>query len=672
MTKKNKMKDYEKWCWIELTGFDNQKSGFGVKEYIDNAGFVPGLVSLLLSSTDFVNQHDTAVKDKTFPPDICSYGGRPPCGEGKTKQSWTKQELKKLIAELQKHGVKVYFAVFDIFLGNMFHHEWVSNHQEVMATMRPGNTISINPLARFKDGSYYEDFFAQKINEVIKDYRFDGFHCADGYNHLRMPLYWSDYSDDMVEQFTESAGIELPKDIARKTKGKKALLEKRADWIWRNRRIEWITFYRKRWERYAGTIVKAVHRAGKQVIFNTSWTRDPFEAIYRYGVDYRKMADAGIDCFLQECAGAGNEIGGEGKIYPDFIYKIMATILLTKASTPETRITALNHIHDANEDYEILRQVPTLLEKEIYSYPNLFLLDAQNNLKRCIEGFIVCLADDIHREEWQWLKYNWTRSFEMAPESIAGPTLVWSDQALENQLADFIETRSAATHNILYRLLAKGAPVYKVVNIADIAKAQGPLLVINQHCFPEEELRKIRAYRNGPVVLIGKDKQNFPAPDFQLKDVYPPDSLSLNLYGFKGLKKTISSRITGEGKEEIPKDIAGIEEVPIYCLDLYSRKISEDFLARCAQVLSQLSPGVKVLNDVPVKTLLMKDKKGVLRLFVKSDQFGYVHPEIDLQKEIRSIKTVTRFPYKPVAFKGSKFIIRVPGKGVVVLDIVLK
>jgi hypothetical protein len=170
MTRENNMKDYAKWCWIELTGFDNQKSGFGVKEYIDNAGFVPGLVSLLLSSADFVNQHDTAVKDKTFPPDICSYGGRPPCGEGKTQQSWTKQELKKLIAELQKHGVKVYFAVFDIFLDNTFHQEWVNQHREVLATLRNGDQMSsINPLARFKDGTYYEDFFAQKINEVIKD-----------------------------------------------------------------------------------------------------------------------------------------------------------------------------------------------------------------------------------------------------------------------------------------------------------------------------------------------------------------------------------------------------------------------------------------------------------------------------------------------------------------------
>ncbi len=146
----------------------------------------------------------------------------------------------------------------------------------------------------------------------------------------------------------------------------------------------------------------------------------------------------------------------------------------------------------------------------------------------------------------------------------------------------------------------------------------------------------------------------------------------MNLYGSKSLNKKISSEIVSGSKEEIPDDISGVEEPLIYCLDLYSRKISEGFLTRCAEVLSQLSVGVKLLNNVPVKILMMTDEKDVIRLFIRNDEFGYVHPEIDLEKKIRSIKTITKFPYKPVAFNESKFIVRVPGKGVVVLDIVLK
>lgn len=671
-TKKVVVRQPLKWCWIELMGFDNQKSDFGVKKYLDNAGFVPGLLSLHICAADFVHLHDTATKDESFPPDFGSYGGRLPCEKGKKRQSWTKKELKKLIAEFHKHGIKVYFAVFDIFLNNRFHEEWVSKHREILATTRTGEKMdSINPLARLKDGTYYEDFFAKKLIEVIKDYGFDGFHCADGYNHLRLPLYWSDYSDDMVGQFTESAGIKLPKDISGKSNGNKSLLEKRADWIWRNRRVEWITFFVQRWEKYCNKIVNAVHNEGKQVLFNTSWTRDPFEAIYRYGIDYRKIADTGVDCFIQESPGAGNEIGAEGLVFPDFIYKIMATILLTKASNPDTKITALNHIHDVNENWEILRHAPTLLEKEIYAYPNLFYLDSQSNLKRCIEGFLVCLADGINHEEWQWLEYNWTHSFSTIPKFIAGPTLVWSDKALENQLEDFVKTRYAPTHNVLYRLLAKGAPIYTVVNIDNIDKVHGPILVINHHCFPEEELRKITAYKNGPIVMIGKKKKIFSDPDFQFEDIHSPNSLFMAVRGFKNIKKESSVEIVNESKEEIPDNIAEVEETRYYCYDLYSRKISENFLTRCAEIISQLSANVKVLNNVPVKILTMTHGKDVIRIFIRNDEYGYVHPEIDLEKKIRSIKTITKFPYKPVEFNGSRFIVRVPGKGVVVLDIIL-
>ncbi|MFH2068900.1 MAG: hypothetical protein ABII89_05500 [Candidatus Omnitrophota bacterium] len=666
------MKEYQKWCWIELAGFDNQKRDLGVKEYLANAGFVPSLVSLLLSSTDFVLQHDAARKDVSLPPDVCSYGGRLPLGEGKKRQVWSKRDLKRLVAELHKHGIKVYPSVFDIFLGNAFHDEWVSKHREVLATARNGEQLhSINPLARFKDGSYFEDFFVKKLMEVIRDYDFDGFHCADGLNHGRFTLYWAYYSDDMVGQFTEKTGVKLPEDISGKCDGNKARSEKRADWIWRNRRVAWIKFFTGRWEEYCRKIVNAVHREKKQVSFNTSWSRDPFEAIYRYGVDYRKIADAGMDWFIQECPGVGNEFGGEGRVYPGFFYKVMATILLTKASMPDANMVALNHIHDVNENYEMLRHAPTFLEKEIYTYPNLFHLDSKNRFQRCIEGFLVCLADGINREEWNWLQYNWNNSFAVNPRSIAGPTLVWSDNAMENQLEDFIKTRSAGTHSILYRLLAKGAPIYSAVNVDSVNNAPGPLLVINHQHFPQEELKKILACKNGPVIIIGKKKNLPPNPDFQFEDVYPPDRLIMAVYGLKGLTKNLQVEIVREGKEKIPADMAGVEEPPIYCLDLYSRKISDSFLTGCVKVISRLVAGAKVVNNVPAKVLAMEQSKGAVRLFIGNDEYGYAHPEIDMGKKIRSIKTVTKFPYRPVAFHGSKFTVRVPGKGVAVLDLTL-
>ena len=40
--------DFKKNCWIELIGFDNEAKDFGVKSFLDRAGFIPNSVSILI------------------------------------------------------------------------------------------------------------------------------------------------------------------------------------------------------------------------------------------------------------------------------------------------------------------------------------------------------------------------------------------------------------------------------------------------------------------------------------------------------------------------------------------------------------------------------------------------------------------------------------------------
>jgi hypothetical protein len=91
----------------------------------------------------------------------------------------------------------------------MFHKEWLSDHQEIR-TCRinyPGNLMC---LKRFKDGTYYEDFFAEKLVQTLVDYDMAGVHLADMFCPTEH-LYKSDYSTDMTEQFIDHTGIVLPK-----------------------------------------------------------------------------------------------------------------------------------------------------------------------------------------------------------------------------------------------------------------------------------------------------------------------------------------------------------------------------------------------------------------------------------------------------------------------------
>ncbi len=673
--------NFERWIWIELIAFDNQKNDFGVKKYLDNIDFIPDGLSFLIVSPDFIHTYQGMKEDENFPPDFCSYGGRPDTKRVE-RQVWTKYQLKALIEELHNYQIKVYFAVFDMFLDNKFHKEWVDKHREVLATTRSGEKRnSINPLARLKDGSYYEDFFIKKLLEVTEDYGFDGFHIADGYCHLRYPLSEIDYSDDMIDQFTKETAVILPENISEKCDDNKILLKKRADWIWRNKRIDWINFFVNRWERFCQKVVGALHNQRKQVMFNTSWARDPFEAIYRYGIDYKKIADTGVDMFIIETCGACTEIGGQGHTtYSNFFYAVLATSLLTKAQVPSARINFLNLICDQTEGWDVLHHAPAFLEREIYTYANLYYRDSCGKLKRCFEGLMACLAQDIHHEEWAWLQDKWNQGFSIIPQSIIGPTLVWSDKALENQLSDFVDTRTATTHKILYELMAKGAPIYSFADVSHIENVKGELLVINPHLFPEEELKSILTYKNGPIILIGKKTRLSAKPDFQFEDIYSPNQLSCNIYG---LKKKFEVNIKKDEDEIIPDDMAGVEEPVFFTRELYFRRISDSFLMSCVEVISHIINAIKIIEPMKprenkilsgetVKVFGMKKRKGDLRLFIGNDSHLYANPEVDIGKDIYSIKALTKFPGTPIMPEGSKFKVRVPGKGMVILDVTLK
>src|SRR5690606_28840715 len=121
------------------------------------------------------------------------------------------------------------------------------------------------------------------------DYGFDGWHAADGWGPARGPLSYAEYSDDMFQQFVEAERIDVPSKIQFNCGDSQAKHEARADWIWQSRRREWLNFNTDRWAAFHRKQAAAVHAIGKQVVINSAWTRDPFEAVYRYGIDYRKI-----------------------------------------------------------------------------------------------------------------------------------------------------------------------------------------------------------------------------------------------------------------------------------------------------------------------------------------------------------------------------------------------
>ncbi|NCP32532.1 MAG: hypothetical protein COZ06_20615 [Armatimonadetes bacterium CG_4_10_14_3_um_filter_66_18] len=649
-----------------MIGFDNELPDFGVGAYLRNAGFTPDAVSLFVFNPDFVHTHDGGGDDRPLPFDCGSYGGHPTSYE-RSRQNWTRSQLLGLVRELQGHGVAVFFSIFDIFASD----PWIGGHSEILNLLHDGTrSRSISPFKHLSDGTLYEDFFVRQLAAVLGDYGFDGYHQADGYCHPRYSLDKADYSADMAGQFTAHTGAALPDEIGPEQGDEAAVVTRRAAWIWRSVRGEWIRFHADRMVQFCEKVIQAAHGEGKRVVLNNALTRDPFQALYRHGVDYQRIAAAGADGFIVETVAPGVILGGESGQEADPHHDFQAMLLLIAAALPDRKLWCLNNAHDVNEQWDVLLHGPTLLEREIYCETSLFHRKGDGTLRRCVTGPLVCLADGIRAHEWQWLQRWWGLGYGAVPRGIVGATLVWSDAALANQLDDYLTTRRFSTHKLLYELMARGAPVHSVVGVADVAAAKGPLVVLNPHLFPRQELESVLAYEHGSVVLVGDLPEHLPEPALRFADCHEPGNLSCAVYG-----ETSPYEFAIEDEtEDIPPDLTDLPEPPYYFRELYFRKVSDSFLKACAGLLAQVSGQVKISYRADVITVRALDMGPTsLRLLVGNDSHYYAITELDVQRTLKSVRVATAFPGTLPPLSDTRICnLRVPGKGMVVLDVELE
>ena len=268
--------------WMQLLGFEKNDPDRGAARFLERTGFVPDSVCALLYHPDFVHLHRGMKEEYELFPDNCSYGAIPRNIE-RARQKWTNYDLRALIAALKERGVGFYAGLMGAYTEDIFHREWLTDHPELRAVSIRGPR-QLMCLKRFADGTYYEDFFAAKCVETLCDYDCAGIYLADRFcpsDHL----YKSDYSTDMVEQFTAHTGLVLPPEIA-ETMGNDApeAAKARQAFLWGERRAEWIAFYEWRWERFFQKVSTAVHAAGKEVWILGMYCSDPFETRYVYGL----------------------------------------------------------------------------------------------------------------------------------------------------------------------------------------------------------------------------------------------------------------------------------------------------------------------------------------------------------------------------------------------------
>ena len=676
--------------WMPMIGFDREQADKGAGELLERMSFTPNGVSAFLFHPDIVNQHTGMDVERTLPPDNCSYYGSPRNVE-RCRQDWTSYDLRILMGELSAAGVEPYLGIMGVELGNRWHDEWLAEHPEVRCALR-GTEYGYNVLKRMADGSYYEDFFVDKLCEVLTDYGFAGLQVADNFCPSPSVLHQGDFSADMLGQFADHTGIDIPVEIHdRLDDDSCAMREVRGDWIWSTCRQEWVEFHAWRWEGFWRKICGRLHEIGKKVIVLGMYCTDPFETLYCKGIDLQRLVRAGVDYLMPNIVPTGLRLQHPDR--PDRFHRYMTLAPLTDAFVPDGKLLSLLGVKDATEEWDVLHHAPCLLERDIYTLLS-YMTDTGDGLKRSLDGLMICLGDGIRGDEWQWLRERFETGFVEGVEKVLAPTLIWSDAAFHNTLPAYIRTRRWTAHKFCYEVAEHGTRCGAVMRSENVAKAQGALFVPNFDLLSEDEKQAVADYKNGPVVCTAA-AENFAPADYGIcSDIcvvdpfsdYPMCAFTFNTNIEN--KDAITALVeVDDGTENLQGDpVDAAEHGNVLVETLTFCKVNTGFVEACALLLKTVGNDLFTCN-LPIVPMQMAD--GRYRLYITNPAMNsYGFAIVTAGRPIKDVANISTYPVLPVKFVDSpdehvswigkdssgtqrSFRAKVTPGGVTILDVVL-
>ncbi len=662
----------EKWIWIELIGFDKDCPDFAVGRLFANIGRAPDGVSLLISSCDFVNGHGPGSDERTLSPMCCSYEGHP-CNEERRRQVWSGAELKGLIRTLQAYGTQVFLSFFNMFSyrdddGCEVVEPFGAAHPELWECRRDGSSQkTLHMLKRFADGRLYEDFLATQLVAVLCDYGFDGVQLADGISSSRLTVQNGDYSDDIVGQFLQWGGL-LPAGIIH------APYIERANYIFERCRLQWLDFLSDRWAQFYDKVLLAAKRTGKKVIFNSCWARDPFEAYYRYGLDYRKLDISSADACMVEEVSACMSIYGEADQggFPnslhdraDWHYEFWAMQLLLKKTMPDLPLYNLSSLKDTNEQWDVIRDAPTEYAKAVFRDNSLAVWQG-GAFRPTLSGAFFCLADGLSSGEWKRVTDLWDRA-ELVSGFVPQGVLAVADRtALEKEVNLFLQTRVYPSHKLLACLLRLGVPIAGAAEPSEALTYKGARLLLYPEFYEASVRERLLGDDSFPVFTLGCLQPTVGA-DFVLKHEGERSCTYFAVYHTK--IKAASQHFAYQGKK-LPPDPIYEREGAIWTKKLMFAGYDRKFFSAAARVITgevALPFPVTESNNVTLSTV--RTSEGKLHVYADNSAYFYALPRVDCRRIIKRARSLTKYAGFHVPVKGNEISLRIPNRGIEVVEI---
>lgn len=672
--------------WMQLLGFDKEDSDKGVERFLKTTGFIPDSICGLLFHPDFVHLHSGMEKEIPLFPDVCSYRGIIQNKE-RRRQEWTNYDLRTLIAELKKKDIKFYIGIMGTYIGNKFHHEWLSDHPEVRCKELYGDG-HLGCLKRLADGTYYEDFFVEMLVKTLQDYDCEGIHLSDGFCPMTH-VYRGDWSTDMAEQFLEYSGLALPKEVM-KTFGDDSVegCTIRQSYIWKDLREDWLCFYEWRWEKFFTKVCDAIHAIGKKVWILGMYCTDPFESRYIYGFDCNRVMKAGVDCITANIL--PSSVTYEMPHFPYYFHRMHMDLPLLRAQVGEQSVISMVGVQDASEEWNILEHHPMRMERDIYTIGST-IVGLRDGYRRTADGLFFCLGDGVSADNWHKLENCSDIGFDGEIERSWSPLVLWSDTQNERMLGEYIRTRRCSAHKQSFEIAKAGTPFGGAIRNDALGEFEGVLFVPNFDLLSAEEQACLK---QASYPWIGTMLADIPFSDYGL---YPTYEFNDNA-DEPSMKAFICGYEIGEAEKEKVTELLALRDEDVsrknepermihpLVEELPFAKISKGFFTACGVLLQlAMKKYFPVVCTQPMMALRMKDGKDRLYLYNPFDS-GYTHAAVNFDCDVQTADIISSYPVLPVRFlkDGSsgayydfakepetkkRFVVKLAPDGVTVVDV---
>ena len=525
MKKIKKPENYHILDSIDLRAFDNREKDYGVGRYLHTLGFLPDAITLLECSVEQVHAWQGTV-DGSAVPYLWTSERAMPGGN-----VWSQRQLYGLVEELHKAGTKFFFGALaqpNIHDEYNTRAEWLMEHAEeydIFIMTRDGGTLkdttgSINPLRRLPDGRYYEDVFLDDLVRYLEDFQMDGFLAGDGWCGLGVLLKDGDFHPDMISQFEQWSGKQVPGST----------VSKKAEFLWdipENRSL-WIQFYAWRWAGFYKKMKCVLKEHDKELVAMDPWARGAVDALYDYGVDYKLLAESGVSAV---CIQAREENWGHRGGEWLYVWEAgeIVSFATTRAYAPDLHLYWAVATCNAPEHWIASKDVPNVLERQSLSLPSTTFIDENGDYVRAVEGMQFIFGTDLDKHDWRFLKTRWDIGFGEPILKTCGPVIVFSDAVYQYHLERGIRWEMTAPG---LKAIMAGASIHCAVNSRNLAcsNADGYLL-INPLGITDAEVEELLEKRRqgAGIVVIGEVDNERLIKALGLKKTEPVEAESLRV-----------------------------------------------------------------------------------------------------------------------------------------------